>query len=271
MKLKKPIVAIAMLSLMLLAAGCSPSAPRILDRGNDAFVQQAYEEALSEYQQAEARSPELAEPYYNAANTLYRQGDYAGALEQLQKALAVAQADAVADNAHFNAGNASFQSEDWQAAVDAYTQVLLRNPDDYDAKINLELALQKLQEQQQQDQQDQQDENQQNQDQQNQDSQQEQQDQSNQQDQQSQDQQDQGEQQDQESQDPQDQDQQDQSGQQDQQSQEGSQARPAAGWTRFPRRRANRAGAARGNAACPGPTHDRRPGPAVAGSRCALL
>ncbi len=167
--MKKTLIILVMLASALLAGACSASAPKLTDTGNEAFAQQAYDEALQAYQEAQVKSPELAEPYYNAANALYRQGDYAEALKQLQKALQVDESDALAQNAHFNAGNAAFNGEDWQAAVDDYTAALLRNPDDQDAKINLELALQKLQEQQQQQQQDQQNQDQQNQDQQNQD------------------------------------------------------------------------------------------------------
>lgn len=196
--MKKTLLILAMLTSALLAGACSASAPRLTDAGNEAFTQQAYDEALQAYQQAQVKSPELAEPYYNAANVLYRQGNYEEALKQLQKALQAGESDALAQNVHFNAGNAAFNGEDWETAVADYTAALLRNPDDQDAKVNLELALQKLQEQQQQqDQQDQQNQDQQNQDQQDQ------------QDQQSQDQQNQDQQ-----------DQQDQQGQQDQQNQD---------------------------------------------------
>ncbi|MCB0251017.1 MAG: tetratricopeptide repeat protein, partial [Anaerolineae bacterium] len=148
--MKKTLLILAMLTSALLAGACSASAPKLTDAGNEAFTQEAYDEALQAYQEAQVKSPELAEPYYNAANALYRQGNYEEALKQLQKALQVSESDALAQNAHFNAGNAAFNGEDWQAAVDDYTAALLRNPDDQDAKVNLELALQKLQEQQQQ-------------------------------------------------------------------------------------------------------------------------
>ena len=210
--MKKTLLILAMLTSALLAGACSASAPKLTDAGNEAFTQEAYDEALQAYQEAQVKSPELAEPYYNAANALYRQGNYEEALKQLQKALQVSESDALAQNAHFNAGNAAFNGEDWQAAVDDYTAALLRNPDDQDAKVNLELALQKQQEQQQQ-QQDQQNQDQQNQDQQNQD-QQDQQDQQNQDQQGQQDQQDQQGQQDQQNQDQQGQDQQDQQSEQ---------------------------------------------------------
>ena len=222
--MKHKLITIAILSMTLLLAACSQSAPKLTDTGNDAFTQQAYDDALQAYNQAQVKSPELAEPYYNAANTLYRQGNYEEALKQLDKALQVGQSDALAENAHFNAGNAAYNGENWEAAVADYTAALLRNPNDQDAKVNLELALQKQQEQQQQDQQNQDQQDQQNQDQQDQQDQQNQ-DQQN-QDQQNQDQQDQqnqdGQPQDQQGQDQQNQDQQSQ-GQQDQQDQQGQQ------------------------------------------------
>ena len=192
---------VGLTALALLATACSPSAAKLTGTGNEAFAQQAYEEALRSYQQAQAESPALAEPFYNAANVLYREGKYEEALKELQKAASFPQADKVAQASLFNAGNSAYNTKSWETAIESYRQTLLRNPDDVDAKHNLELALQ----QQQQEQQDQQQQDQQSQDQQ-------------QQDQQSQDQQ----QQDQQKQDQQKQDQQKQDGQgqQDQQNQD---------------------------------------------------
>ena len=198
------LITIALIAIFSLAA-CGNSAEKLNNEGNEAYAQQAYEDALASYQSAQIENPELVEPHYNAANTLYRAGDYAGALEELQKALALAdggdesQPLEIAQASFFNAGNSSFNAQELDAAVDAYRRALLLNPDDLDAKYNLELALQ----QQQQEQQDQEQNQDQNQDQQN-------------QDEQNQDQQDQ------ENQDEQNQDQQQQD-QQDQQQQDGDQ------------------------------------------------
>ena len=79
-----------------MATACSPSAAKLTGTGNEAFAQQAYEEAFRSYQQAQAKSPALAEPFYNAANVLYREGKYEEALKELQKAAYLPQADKVA-------------------------------------------------------------------------------------------------------------------------------------------------------------------------------
>ena len=165
------LIAIALLAVFTLSA-CGNSAEKLNQAGNEAYVQQAYEDALANYQSAQNENPELAEPHYNAANALYRSGDYAGALEELEKALALAtgKEDApleVAEASYFNAGNSSYNAQELDAAIAAYRQALLLNPNDLDAKYNLELALQQQQQEQEDQQQEQnQDQNQQNQDQQ---------------------------------------------------------------------------------------------------------
>src|SRR5210317_81768 len=147
---KSPIILIVLMALALLATACTPSAAEKYNKeGNDAFTKQAYEEALAAYQTAQIKEPELAEPYYNAANALYRQGIYDAALEQLQIALSFADEESLAQNSFFNMGNSSYNAQDLGTAVAAYTESLLINPDDQDAKYNLELALQQQQQQEQ--------------------------------------------------------------------------------------------------------------------------
>ena len=133
----------------LLMAACSAPAEKLNQDGNQAFAEQAYLEALDLYQSAQVESPELAEPYFNAANSFYRQGDYPAALEQMQMALQYVDEEALAESSLFNLGNTLYNSEELNQAVAAYTQALLLDPEDQDAKYNLELALQQQQEQEQ--------------------------------------------------------------------------------------------------------------------------
>ena len=148
----KPIFVLVILTLSLVVAACSPSAEKLNKEGNSAYAKQAYEEALSAYQFAQIESPELAEPYYNAANSLYRQGMYAEALEQLSQALSYAKEETLAENSFYNLGNSSFSTQEWENAIEAYKEALLLNPDDLDAKYNLELALQQQEQQEEQEQ-----------------------------------------------------------------------------------------------------------------------
>jgi Ca-activated chloride channel family protein len=149
-----PILLIALLALSLGISACAPSAAEKLNKeGNDAFTKQAFQEALVAYERAQIEEPELAEPYYNAANALYRQGAYDAALEQMQKALSFAGQESLAQAGYYNQGNTAYNRQDLETAVASYTQSLLIDPDDQDAKYNLELALQQLQQQQNEEQQ----------------------------------------------------------------------------------------------------------------------
>ncbi|HSO27139.1 MAG TPA: tetratricopeptide repeat protein, partial [Anaerolineales bacterium] len=161
------IAAVLALSCTLLAGGLflvtrndSPAA-RLLRQGNQAFASDNFMDALGLYQLAQTRFPELAEPFYNAANALYRQESYPDAIAQIDQALQANADGRLAQHSFYNKGNAAYNSQDLEAAIQAYIEALLINPDDADAKYNLELALQQQQQQEQQ----QQEENQEQQDQ----------------------------------------------------------------------------------------------------------
>ena len=98
--------------IFLLLAACSSPAEQLNQEGNQAFTEQAYLEALELYQSAQLESPELAEPYFNAANTYYRQGDYPTALEQMQMALQHVDEDTLAESSFYNMGNSYFNSQE---------------------------------------------------------------------------------------------------------------------------------------------------------------
>ena len=142
-----PAVGLLLLGLLATACGAEPGV-RQNNEGNKAYAQNAYLEAINLYQNAQIVNPELAEPYYNAANAFYREGQYDQALAQMQQALLHADAD-LTQHSYFNLGNSFFQSQDLETAVQSYIEALLLNPDDADAKYNLELALNQQQQEQQ--------------------------------------------------------------------------------------------------------------------------
>ena len=153
----KLLILLAFMTGAFIMAACSPSAEKLINQGNEAFAKEEYLVALHEYQSAQVESPELAEPYYNAANALYREGAYTEALEQMQLALQNLDNETLAENSIYNLGNTFYKTQELDQAIESYINALLLDPDDQDAKYNLELALQQQQQQEQQQEQEQQD------------------------------------------------------------------------------------------------------------------
>ena len=143
---------------------------REVRRGNRDFKKENYKEAELEYFRALAKDTLSFAANYNMANTLYRQGSHEQAKKHLDKIKDAAVASPAAADYYYNLGNVAVALEDYQTAVDAYKQSLLRNPGDLEAKENYIYAKEKLKQQQDQQQNQQNDQNQdQNQEQQNQD------------------------------------------------------------------------------------------------------
>jgi Ca-activated chloride channel family protein len=134
------------LLLTLLLTACGGRAFQHNRAGNRLFDRQEYPESIYEYHQAQVDNPEQAEPFYNAANAYNRIGELDAVQTQTLQALEVADPELAAQT-WFNLGNAFFDAGKFASAVDAYKEALRLQPDDLDAKHNLELAL--LMEQQQ--------------------------------------------------------------------------------------------------------------------------
>lgn len=168
MKIYRYILSVSLLCAYVL---CSMAQEDVRDvrRGNRDFKKENYREADIDYRKALVKDSTSVAANYNLANTLYRQGDMEQARKMLDRVKETAPATEAAADYYYNLGDVAIAQQDWQTAVDALEQSLLRNPGDLQAKENYIYARKKLQEQQnqQQNNQDQQnDQNDQNQDQQ---------------------------------------------------------------------------------------------------------
>ena len=123
---------------------------RDVRQGNRDFKKEKYQEADIDYRKALVKDSASVAANYNLANTLYRRGD----MEQAKKALeTVKESASVSESAsdyYFNLGDVAIAQQDWQSAVDAFEQSLLRNPGDLQAKENYIYAKKMLQNQQNQ-------------------------------------------------------------------------------------------------------------------------
>ena len=138
------------LSIAVFAVGCgdagirSPMAdndgPEAIEVGNKAFSAEMYNTATNAYTIAGESMPDRSEPIYNTANTLYRQQRFREAIDLYDQILGGQNLE-LSDRTTFNVGNALYGAGEHEQAIEMYKQALRNNPDDLDAKHNLELAL----------------------------------------------------------------------------------------------------------------------------------
>ena len=167
--MKRLIYILFLLSAVALIDASAQVDKREVRRGNRDFRKENYKEAELQYFRALAKDSLSFAANYNMANTLYRQENYDQALKHLERLEEVAADSPAAADFYYNLGNVAMAKEEYQKAVDAYKQSLLRNPGDVEAKENYIYAKAKLKEHQDQQQNDQNNQNQNNQDQNNQD------------------------------------------------------------------------------------------------------
>jgi hypothetical protein len=152
------------LILLYAVSVCDLSAQidrREVRKGNREFKKENYKEADIEYRKALVKDSLSMAANYNLAGNLFRQEEFEQASKVLDRIKEVAPSSEYAADYYYNAGDVAIASKDWQAAVDALKQSLLRNPGDLDAKENYIYAKKMLENQQQQQQNQNQDQNQQ--------------------------------------------------------------------------------------------------------------
>jgi tetratricopeptide (TPR) repeat protein len=98
---------------------------------------------VNAYQAAQVAAPDAPEAYYNAASALAGTGRLQSAVAALEQALKTSDSDLTV-KAYYNLGNVYFDLAQYDKAVEAYREALLRQPDDQDARHNYELALSRL-------------------------------------------------------------------------------------------------------------------------------
>ena len=133
---------------------------RDVRRGNRDFKKENWREAEIDYRKALVKDSLSIAANYNLANTLYREGDVEQAQKVMETVKEIAPSSAFATDYYYNLGDVAIARQDWQGAVNAFKESLLRNPGDLNAKENYIYAKKKLEDQQNQQNQQNQDQNQ---------------------------------------------------------------------------------------------------------------
>lgn len=115
-------------------------------QGNVLFYEQKYDEALNKYRDALVDNPESPAIRFNIGDAQYEKKKYEEALAEFEKSLST---DDILfqSQSYYNMGNTFFRMNKLPESILAYTQALKLNPDDMDAKYNLEYVRRLLKDQ----------------------------------------------------------------------------------------------------------------------------
>jgi len=118
-----------------------------IKKGNSYYNSKKYKSAEVEYRKALELDPTNNYAKFNLGNTYYRQGNYDEAIKQFDAVNRSKFNKNDLAKAYYNLGNSMLQAKKYEDAIESYKKSLLNNPDDYDAKYNLEYARRMLQQQ----------------------------------------------------------------------------------------------------------------------------
>lgn len=144
--------------LLILLLGCflealAQSASQRISQGNQYYRRANYDLAENEYRLALRTDPKNETALYNLANTLQKQKRYQEAIEVLGRLNAIATEPQVKGPAHYNTGVAYTKQKRLDESIESYKEALRINPNDQEARENLQKALMEKKKQQQQQQQ----------------------------------------------------------------------------------------------------------------------
>jgi len=111
---------------------------------DDLYREGRFAEAEKAYARADMDRPRDVRFRYNRGCAAYRNGDYQAAGAAFSSVLRRTKDPRLCFRATYNLGNTAFKQGDFAAAADYYRQAIVTNPEDHDAKVNLELALRAL-------------------------------------------------------------------------------------------------------------------------------
>ena len=136
---RRRLLGLAIGSSLFWAVACGSDAARAIEDANARFASGHYQDALSDYRDLQATSPDSPQLSVNIGNTLHMLGDFTRALPEYAHAIDVAPPD-VRAIAQYDRGNTLFRSGRLEDARDAYREALRLDPNDHDAKFNLEVV-----------------------------------------------------------------------------------------------------------------------------------
>lgn len=119
-------------------------ADKTIEQGNQLYKQQQYDQAEIQYNNALKLEPANPTAKFNIANTSYRQGKKSEAIKTFDEIGVMEKDVALRSKAWYNKGVVLSSQQRLEESIEAYKNTLRQNPNDGDARDNLQKALLEL-------------------------------------------------------------------------------------------------------------------------------
>ena len=146
----KKLVAILFIAYCLIPFTAKAQNEKVLiKKGNEAYEKKEYDNAITLYQQATEKNPANSTAQYNLGNALYKNKKIDEAVQAYDEALVNASSKTDKSKSFYNKGVVLQNNKKLPECIDAYKNALKLNPQDEDARQNLQKALQQQKQDQQ--------------------------------------------------------------------------------------------------------------------------
>lgn len=126
------------LAAFFLFTGFLETSQGTVKKGNEHFQNKRYQSALEAYRKVQVKNPDAPEVLYDLGTTLYKVDSFQESAQDLETAVKTTQDPQLKARALYNQGNVQYRLGNFEEAIDSYKKTLELDPNDKDAKYNLE-------------------------------------------------------------------------------------------------------------------------------------
>lgn len=129
-------------NLLLPVTSNAQNEKALIKNGNEAYEKKEYDNAITQYQQAAVKNPADPTANYNLGNALYKNKKADEAVQAYDEAVSKASSKTDKSKSFYNKGVVLQNNKKLPECIEAYKNALKLNPQDEDARQNLQKALQ---------------------------------------------------------------------------------------------------------------------------------
>ena len=137
-KNKKSPALMACVAAFFLFTGFLETSQGTVKKGNEQFQNKRYQSALESYRKVQVKNPDAPEVLYDLGTALYKVDSFQESAQDLEAATKKTQDPQLKARALYNSGNVQYRLGNFEGAIDSYKKALALDPNDKDAKYNLE-------------------------------------------------------------------------------------------------------------------------------------